>query len=322
MCPTPRKRLDVMHLQEPPLAAAPALRVDEGAAPFIPPVHLRPDGLRNVPRAPRATFRPCLSRLPPGTAPAPNRSFSSFSRRRSNAASNTGSRSRPPRLFTGCRWLISAWTSSNFATNSAFAVNVTLCRTSDSGSTRSRRAGAGGVGTGPGDSSTDRIAGAASGVRGFGRGRGSRRTDDGTSGRGATRAAMTSISRLLFPHTSSSSAAWFSSVRCDAITTAPLRCNTPRAIRSMIPGNRTAARATRMRAVSGDRQRRLVRQPQPRRAPPVQARAAVVGIDAPLVHLRQVHEQRRGQLEAPRVERASLSKQRLVRKSADSIAVQ
>lgn len=67
--------------------------------------------------------------------------------------------------------------------------------------------------------------------------------DVGTSGRGRRAAACSSTARLLCPRAASSTARWFSTVRCGASKPTVVRLSNPSTSRSRITGNRAAARA-------------------------------------------------------------------------------
>ena len=72
---------------------------------------------------------------------------------------------------------------------------------------------------------------------------GSFRTEDGTSGRGASSAIRASISRRLRPLARASTASWFSGVRCGRSIRTEVRDIAPEASRSRITGKRRQARA-------------------------------------------------------------------------------
>src|SRR5258707_5549855 len=97
----------------------------------------------------------------------------------------------------------------------------------------------GGVGSGdPGVAASTHVAGdvAAGMTGGAGGAVGSLRTEDGTSGRGASSAIRASISRRLRPLDRASTASWFSSVRCGRRIRTDVRDTAPEASRSRIIG--------------------------------------------------------------------------------------
>src|SRR5439155_5542054 len=79
------------------------------------------------------------------------------------------------------------------------------------------------------------------------RGAGRRLTDGGTSGRGESRATISSSSGFLFLRADSSTSRWLAGVRWEARSFTAVRLTDPSASMSRITGNRRAARATSIR---------------------------------------------------------------------------
>src|SRR2546426_11398553 len=79
------------------------------------------------------------------------------------------------------------------------------------------------------------------------RGAGRRLTDGDTSGRGESRATISSTSGFLFLRADSSTPRWFAGVRWDARSFTVVRLTDPSASISRITGKRRAARATSIR---------------------------------------------------------------------------
>src|SRR5216683_329997 len=78
-------------------------------------------------------------------------------------------------------------------------------------------------------------------------GAGRRLTDGGTSGRGESRATISSTSGFLFPRADSSTPRWLARLRWDARSFTVVRLTDPSASMSRITGKRRAARATSIR---------------------------------------------------------------------------